>query len=411
MTDLAGTAGETNPFAPEHRADPYSIYRHLRDNDPVHWDEDQEAYLCTRYSDCVELLRSPGVSVDAMQSTAAEARRPTVQGANLAFEARPMLFMDPPDHTRLRGLVNKAFTPRRVEALRPEIEKLVDGLLDGVVDRGELDVISDVAFPLPVIVIAQLMGIPLEDGDQLKAWSKALARTIDPVVSEDVAQQAMFSGLSFINYLNELIEQRRKDPGPDLLSALITAQDERGGLTHQELVVNTILLFIAGHETTQNLIGNGMLALMRNPDQRRRLTEEPDLIKGAVEEMLRYDGPVQLTARHLLNDTEVSGRRIGKGQTAILLLAAANRDPDQWEEPDRFLITRPDANRHIGFGNGIHFCLGAPLARVEAQAAVAAILRRLDDLELVEDSPPYTDNFTLRGLARLPLSFRRSAQA
>lgn len=407
MTDLAaGTAGGTNPFAPEHRADPYSVYRHLRDHDPVHWDEEQEAYLCTRYSDCVDLLRSPGVSVDATKSTHAEERRATVQGANLAFEARPMLFMDPPDHTRLRGLVNKAFTPRRVEGLRPDIEKLVDGLLDGLTERGEIDVIADIAFPLPVIVIAQLMGIPLEDGDQLKVWSKSLARTIDPVVSEEVAQQAMFSGLSFINYLNELIDQRRKDPGPDLLSALITAQDERGGLSHQELVVNCILLFIAGHETTQNLIGNGMLALMRNPDQRRRLTEDPDLIKGAVEEMLRYDGPVQLTARHLLEDTEVSGRRIAGGETAILLLAAANRDPDQWADPDRFLVTRPDANRHIGFGNGIHFCLGAPLARVEAQATVSAMLRRLGDLELVEEMPPYTDNFTLRGLARLPLRFR-----
>lgn len=407
MTNLAaGAAGAKNPFAPEHRADPHSVYRYLRDNDPVHWDDEQQAYLCTRYTDCVELLRSPAVSVDAMKSGHAETRRPTVQGADLAFQARPMLFLDPPDHTRLRGLVNKAFTPRRVEALRPDIEKLVDSLLDGIIERGELDVISDIAFPLPVIVIAQLMGIPVEDGDQLKAWSKALARTIDPVVTDDVAQQAMFSGLSFINYLNELIEQRRSDPGPDLLSALITGQDERGGLSHQELVVNCILLFIAGHETTQNLIGNGMLALMRNPDQRRRLTEDPELVKGAVEEMMRYDGPVQLTARHLLEDAEVSGRRIVKGETAILLLAAANRDPEQWADPDRFDIVRPDANRHIGFGNGIHFCLGAPLARVEAQAAVSAMLRRLGDLELVEEAPPYTDNFTLRGLARLPLSFR-----
>ena len=410
MTDLAaGTAGGTNPFAPEHRADPHSVYRQLRDHDPVHWDDDQEAYLCTRYADCVELLRSPAVSVDATKSAHAEARRPTVQGANLAFDARPMLFLDPPDHSRLRGLVNKAFTPRRVEGLRPDIEKLVDSLLDGAMEHGELDVIADIAFPLPVIVIAQLMGIPLEDGDQLKAWSKALARTIDPVVTEDVAQQAMFSGLSFINYLNELIEQRRRDPGPDLLSGLIAAQDERGGLTHQELVVNCILLFIAGHETTQNLIGNGMLALMRNPDQRRLLAEDPDLIKGAVEEMMRYDGPVQLTARHLLEDAQVSGRRIAKGETAILLLAAANRDPEQWENPDSFQVTRPDANRHIGFGNGIHFCLGAPLARVEAQAAVSAMLRRLDELELVEEAPPYTDNFTLRGLARLPLRFRPKA--
>ena len=352
MTNLAaGAAGAKNPFAPEHRADPHSVYRYLRDNDPVHWDDEQQAYLCTRYTDCVELLRSPAVSVDAMKSGHAETRRPTVQGADLAFQARPMLFLDPPDHTRLRGLVNKAFTPRRVEALRPDIEKLVDSLLDGIIERGELDVISDIAFPLPVIVIAQLMGIPVEDGDQLKAWSKALARTIDPVVTDDVAQQAMFSGLSFINYLNELIEQRRSDPGPDLLSALITGQDERGGLSHQELVVNCILLFIAGHETTQNLIGNGMLALMRNPDQRRRLTEDPELVKGAVEEMMRYDGPVQLTARHLLEDAEVSGRRIVKGETAILLLAAANRDPEQWADPDRFDIVRPDANRHIGFGN------------------------------------------------------------
>ena len=405
-----------DPFAPEFRSDPYPLYRRMRVADPVHWNEDHAAFLLTRYADCVEMLRSPGVSVDgtnavltAEQIARQEGIRHRQAGTGIdAFmmQARPMLFSDPPDHTRLRGLVSKAFTPRRVEALRASIEVLVEELIDPLADRGELDVIGDVGFPLPVIVIAQLLGVPLEDREQLKGWSRDLARTIDPVVSDDVAMQAALSGMQFVNYLNGLIEERRKDPRDDLLSALIAVEEEGEHLNHGELLVNCILLFIAGHETTQNLIGNGMLALLRHPEQLEKLRGDRSLAKGAVEEMLRYDGPVQLTARHMLEDREVGGRLIRKGQTAVLLLAASGRDPEQFSDPDRFDITRPDANRHIAFGNGIHFCLGAPLARVEAQVAIPALLARFGDMQLVEEPPPYAENFTLRGMARLRVAVR-----
>src|SRR5581483_1325590 len=253
----------------------------MRTEDPVHWSEDQGAFLLTRYADCVELLRSPGVSVDGSKAELTADRLARRQGlvdqqtgAGIdAFltQSRPMLFSDAPDHTRLRGLVSKAFTPRRVEELRPHIEALVTDLVDPLMERDEIDVIGDVGFPLPVIVIAQLLGVPLEDRDQLKGWSRDLARTIDPEVSDEVAMRAGLAGMQFVNYLNGLIEERRTRPREDLLSALIAAEEHGEHLSHAELLVNCILLFIAGHETTQNLIGNGMLALLRHPDQMDRL--------------------------------------------------------------------------------------------------------------------------------------------
>ncbi|HEV2369379.1 MAG TPA: cytochrome P450 [Acidimicrobiales bacterium] len=401
-----------DPFAPEIRANPYPLYRRMRETDPVHWSEEHGAHMLTRYADCSELLRSPGVSVDARNAELTAERlaqredmieRQTALIGPQAFimQAQPMLFSDPPDHTRLRGLVSKAFTPRRVEELRPHIESIVDDLIDPLVGRDEIDVIGDVGFPLPVIVIAQLLGVPLEDREQLKGWSRDLARTIDPVITDEVAMRAATSGMQFVNYLNGLIDERRQQPRDDLLSALITAEEEGQHLSHPELLVNCILLFIAGHETTQNLIGNGMLALLRHPDQLARVRDEPALAKGAVEEMLRFDAPVQLTARHLLEDRRIGDVNVRKGETVILLLAAANRDPAQFEDPDRLDITRPDANRHIAFGSGVHFCLGAPLARVEAQVAIPAMLRRLGPMEPAEPEPPYAENFTLRGMARL----------
>src|SRR5207249_4004242 len=265
------------------------------------------------------------------------------------------------------------------------------------------DVIADLGFPLPVVVIAELLGVPLEEREQLKGWSRALARSTDPVFSVEVAQDAAMAGLQFINFLNVLIDERRKAPRDDLLSALIAVEEGGEHLTHEELLINCILLFIAGHETTQNLIGNAVLALLRNPTELARLRDDPASVKNAIEEVLRYDGPVQLTARHFLDDVELSGTKIRKGQTAVLLLAAGDRDPAQFADPHRFDVTRPDANRHIAFGSGIHFCLGAPLARVEAQVAVGTLARRFPDLALLDDDPPYSEMFTLRGVASLPV--------
>jgi cytochrome P450 len=323
------------------------------------------------------------------------------------MESKPMLFLDPPDHTRLRSLVSKAFTPKAVEAMRPHIADLVDDLLDAAATKGEIDVVEDLAFPLPVIVIAEMLGVPVEDRDQLKPWSRDMARTIDPIVTEETLQTAAMSAMQFVNYLNGLIDERRRHPGDDLLSALIAAEEAGEKLSHEELLVNTILLFIAGHETTQNLICNGLLALLRHPDQLDALRQhagDAAFVKNAVEEMLRYDGPVQLTGRHLTADVALpSGPTIPGATTTVILLAGANRDPAMFDDPERFDVTRANANRHIGFGQGVHFCLGAPLARVEAQVAIPALLRRFAKLELMVDEPEYRENFTLRGLASLPV--------
>jgi cytochrome P450 len=395
-----------DPFAPEVRADPYPLYAQMRAEAPVVWSEEQETFLATRYADCVSVLRSANVSVDNRKAGRVGARRaPLRDNAVLgAFEEiRPMLFSDPPDHTRLRALVSKAFTPKRVEALRPHIAELVDGLLAPAAADGGMDVVADLAFPLPVIVICELLGVPVDDRDQLKQWSRDLARTIDPVVPPDVAQQAAVAGMFFINYLNNLIDERRSAPRDDLLSALIAVEDEGERLSHAELLVNSILLFVAGHETTQNLIGNGLLALLRYPDQSAALRDDPSLARNAVEEVLRYESPVHLTGRIFVEDGEVGGVRIPRGETVLLLLAAAHRDPEMFPEPDRFDIRRENANRNIAFGHGIHHCLGAPLARVEAQVALQAPVSRFPAMALAGEPVP-SETFTLRGLASLPVS-------
>lgn len=409
-TDAANTAtaptAAVDPFAPEHRENPYTAYRALRDQGRIVWSEEQEAFLVTRYQDCIDVLRHPAAS-SSMANADNRGRRESIADTPMAMlEARPMLFSDPPVHTRLRGLVSKAFTPRTVEAMRPHIVELVDRLLDDAEAQaqhdGVIDIVRDLAFPLPVIVIAELLGVPLEDQEQLKPWSADLARTIDPVVTMETAAQAAMSGMQFINYLNGLIEQRRARPGDDLLTALIAAEEGGEHLNHEELLIMCILLFVAGHETTQNLIGNGMLALVRHPQQMQALRADPALTKNAVEEMLRWDPPVQLTGRHLLDDAEIAGAPVRKGQSVITLLAAANRDPDVFSDPDALILSRDNANRNVSFGHGIHFCLGAPLARAEAQAAFPKLLERFGSIELAAE-PEHRETFTLRGLTSLPV--------
>jgi cytochrome P450 len=313
--------------------------------------------------------------------------------------------MDPPDHTRLRGLVNKAFTPRVVEALRPRVHGVVDGLLDAAEERGEADIIEDVAFPTPVAMICEMLGVPAEDVDRFRAWSAVAARSLDPdfvLPPEEVARREQ-SFMEFREYFADLIAARRKDLKDDLLSRLIVAEDEGDKLTEAELLSTGILLLIAGHETTVNLIGNGTLALLRYPDQAQRLRDDPSLLKTAVEELLRYDAPVQLTGRTALADIELPSMTLPKGKTAITLLGAANRDPEAFENPESVDIGRED-NRHLAFGLGVHFCLGAPLARIEGQVAIGELFRRFPKIRLLEDPPPYKPNFTLRGLASLRVS-------
>jgi cytochrome P450 len=313
-----------------------------------------------------------------------------------------MLFQNPPDHTRLRGLVQKAFTPRRIELLRTQIQQITDGLLDQVQARQTIDLIPALAYPLPVAVIAALMGVPAEDHTKFHAWSNALVDSLDLVPDPDLAERLALAERGFRTYFDDLIRERRRNPGDDLLSALIAAEEAGDRLSSDELYFSARLLLVAGYETTVGLIGNGVLALLRNPAQRKLLQEQPGLIANAVEELLRYDGPIQMIGRTLLETVEWQGVVFTKGQGVALLTGAANHDPALVERPDQLDITRPPA-QHLAFGSGIHYCLGAPLARIEGQIALQTLLRRFPDLQLAEEAPPHRNNFVFRSLQRLPV--------
>jgi cytochrome P450 len=397
-----------NPFDPTFRVDPYPTYRRLREEDPRHHSP-LGMWVLTRFDDCLSLLRDPRGSSDAGNSDAYRewvASRVDDEMLERMERIRPFLFRDPPDHTRLRGLVSKAFTPKVVEGLRPRVQEVVDELLDAAAGRGEMELVEDFAYPLPVRIISEMLGVPPEGHERFKGWSRELARALDPdfVLPDDVLERRRKAIFEFHAYFQELIAERRRQPRDDLLSALIAAEDEGHRLTEDELLSTCTLLLVAGHETTVNLIANGVLALLRNPEQLARLRHDPTLAKSAVEETLRYDPPVQMTGRIALEDVDVDGVTIGKGEQAILLLGAAGRDPDQTADPERFDVGRAEI-RHLAFGGGIHFCLGAPLARVEGQVALAALAGRLDDLELAVDEPEYKENIVLRGLAALPVRF------
>ncbi len=397
-----------NPFMPEMRANPYPAYQLLRAADPVHRafvDGFPEVWILTRHRDVTALLRDSRVSSDRRKSALYEAFIQTLPESFRAEELVPsMLFLDPPDHTRLRGLVNQAFTGRVVERLRPRVTEIVGGLLDRVGGAGEMDVIEDLAFPLPVNVICELLGVPRMDRDRLRRWSLDLIYTLEPLVPPDAMERATVAAAEFREYLRGLIGERRSRPGPDLLSGLIAAEDGGGRLTEGELVSTCVLLLVAGHETTSGLIGNGTLALLSNPTELRRLHDEPEIARSAVEELLRYDSPVQLTGRLLVDEIEISGKTLSAGAEVVGLLGAANRDPEQFEDPDRLDLGRAE-NRHIAFGNGIHFCLGAALARVEGQVALGELARRFPSMQLAGE-PAWRDTITLRGLRSLPVSLR-----
>jgi len=390
-----------NPMDPEFVADPYPTYHRLRAEDPVHHSP-LGFWVLTRYEDVVAALRDPRLVKEPIAAFVA-ARF----GAAMPAMGLSMLDRDPPDHTRLRGLVNKAFTPRVVEALRPHIQKIVDGLLARVEGAGTMDLIEEFAYPLPVTVICQMLGVPVEDRERFKQWGLDIARGLDAILlppDSDVARRSAAARRALAEYFRALIAERRAAPRGDMLSDLIAAEEAGDKLSEDELLATCILLLVAGHETTVNLIGNGTLALLRHPDQLRRLRENPGLIAGAVEELLRYDGPVQRTARIPSADVTFDGLTIGKGEMVMPFIGAADRDPAQFPDPDRLDITRTD-NRHIAFGWGIHFCLGAPLARVEGQIAIGTLVQRLPKLALATDRPEYRQSLTLRGLTTLPVGF------
>ncbi len=392
-----------NPLLPEFHADPYPFYRRLREEDPVH-QSPLGIWVLTRYDDAVMVLRDPRFGREGMAELL-EARlgAGSVRPAN----TRDMLFRDPPDHTRLRALVSRAFTPRVVEAMRPHIQEIVDGLLDRVEGARGMDVIEDLAYPLPVTVICEMLGVPIADQDVFKQWSADIARSLDASIlpaGSEVITRGQEAGDALREYFRSLIAVRRKRPQPDLLSALIAAEEQGDKLSEPELLATCSLLLIAGHETTVNLIGNGLLALLRHPDELRALADDPALIQTGVEELLRYDGPVQRTGRMTMADVEIGGRQIPKGSIVAAVIGAANRDPAHFPDPDRLDVARRE-NRHIAFGFGIHFCLGAPLARIEGQVAIGTLLRRWRALKLVSDTPEWRESSVLRGLKTLPVTF------
>jgi cytochrome P450 len=393
------TAEMFDPRSPDFRANPYSYYDSLRATAPVLYWGLWNFWFLSRYDDCSRLLRDARLGHGEPGGEPPEEQR-----ALFEMQRHWMLIKDPPDHRRLRELVHKAFTPRRVEQMRDRIQAITDGLLDRVQAAGQADVIADLAYPLPVTVIAEMLGIPAGDHDQFHDWSNELARSLDLTDDPEVYNRASASATALTNYLRELIARRRRQPQDDLLSALITAEEEGGRLSEDELYATCALLLIAGHETTINLIGNGVLALLRQPDQLHRLRQEPGLIRTAVEELLRYDSPVQMTSRVALETIELQGQTIQAGQQVAFLLGAANHDPERFANPHKLDLGR-DPNPHLAFGNGIHYCLGAPLARLEGQIAINTLLRRMPDLALATERPEYIDNYTLRGLERLPVTF------
>jgi pimeloyl-[acyl-carrier protein] synthase len=401
---MTGTtpALEFNPFLPEVHADPYPLYHRLRTEDPVHR-SGSGLWVLTRYADVVAVLRDPRMSSDPRRSAQSQLLARDTDGQYPWQDGAPsMLFLDPPDHTRLRTLVNKAFTPAAIGRLRARVEELAERLLDRVAGAGEMDLVDDFAYPLPVTVICELLGVPAQDQTRFRVWSSALVHLLDPLVAEDAFQRALEARTALRGYLGALVAERRAHPADDLLTALVAAEDEGHRLSEAELVSMCLLLLIAGHETTVNLIANGTLALLAHPAERARLAADPGLAASAVEELLRYDSPVQLVGRHLLADLEVGGRPLRQGETVIAVLGAANRDPAQFPDPDRLDLSR-SPNRHVAFGGGIHFCLGATLARMEAQVALTALLRRFPDLAPGDSPPTWRDTVTLRGLASLPL--------
>lgn len=389
---------------PENRADPYPIYRQLLEQAPLALPE-SNLVVFAGFADCDAVLRHPSSCSDRLKSTAAQQAVAAGQPAR-PFGVPGFLFLDPPDHTRLRKLVSKAFSPKVVKSLEPDITALVDGLLDTVAAAGRFEAIADLAHPLPVAVICRLLGVPLEDEPQFSAASTVLAQGLDPFIAFTGQTQGMDerleAGLWLRGYLRDLLAQRRAHPGDDLMSGLIAVEESGDQLTEEEIVATCNLLLVAGHETTVNLIANAMVAMLREPKYWTALSRDAGLASAIVEETLRYDPPVQLVGRVAGDDMTINGADVPKGDIMMLLLAAAQRDPALIDRPDEFDPGR-GAVRHLAFGLGPHFCLGAPLARLEAAAALTAVTARFPDARLAAE-PVFKPHVTLRGMAALDVT-------
>ncbi|MGH9114694.1 MAG: cytochrome P450, partial [Acidimicrobiales bacterium] len=402
---MSGTEVAYNPFLPGHAEDPYPQYEAMREHDPVHLNM-FEVWMAFGYAEVRAMLRDQSLSVEdaKMHPTAMTEWVLQEMGDAADMGNRSMLNVDPPAHTRLRRLVSKAFTPRMVERLRSRVERLVDQTLEAAAEAGRMELMDDLAFPLPFAVITDLLGMPPADTTELRRLSGLVVRSLEPVADGETLREIAAAGRSLREMIAGAIEWKRARMTDDLLSALIAAEDEGDKLSPAELAEQVALLYLAGHETTVNLIGNGVLALLRHPDQMELLRADPGLDASAVDEILRYDSPVQMSRRVVLRETSLGGKTVEPGGLVVLALASANRDPLKWGAgADRLDVRRPDAGDHVSFGGGHHYCLGASLARLEGQVALGRLARRFTRVEQAGDIA-YNGRLNLRGLSRLPLA-------
>lgn len=396
----------TQMLDPEYLANPYPLYHQLRTVDPVFWDKASgNCWIVTSYKDVIAGLREPRLSVRRLEGGIGwlpDVLKDTFE-APIHAVMRQILFLDPPDHTRLRGLISKAFTMHMVEQLRPRIQHIVDTLLGPAQATGQMEFISEFAHPLPAIVIAEMLGIPSEDRSQFTSWTRLFAQLLD---GGNTTLRTLITSLqgirTLMEYLRTIINRQRREPQDNLIQAMISAEEQGDMLSEDEILGNCMLLLSAGHGTTTHLLGNGLLALLRNPSQRQQLQQYSALMPGAVTELLRYDSPVQLTSRVAREDLRIRDKEIKAGQQVLFCLGAANHDPAQFAQPD-ILNLRRQENRHIAFGYGIHFCLGAPLARLEAEIAFETLLRRFPQSRLATQEVTWLSSQVFRGLNALPI--------
>ena len=398
------TAPTWNPFDKDFAINPYPTYARLRKEDPLHRTAN-DLLLVSRYDDAFQVLRDPTTSMQGRRNRNAEApEHMRVLVERTEGRGPSLLGLDPPDHTRLRGLVQRTFTPRAISRMREQTTTIVDELLDELVEIQEIDLISQYAFVIPFAVIHQMLGLPDTELTMVREWSQALSKTLEPFLTPEEVDEAISGGVYMDEYLGEAIAHKRKHPKDDLLTALIEAEEEEDRLSEDELRSMTGLLFIAGHETTVNLIGNGTHALLNNPDQLQIIREDESVDGTMVDELLRYDSPVQNSGRTLTQDTIIGGVEIAAGETILTSLGSANHDEIFWGPTASELdVRRKDASRHLSFGNGIHHCLGAALARMEGEIAVANLVRRFPDLDF-NGEPTYNGRVILRGRETFPVT-------
>ncbi|MBW2316282.1 MAG: cytochrome P450 [Deltaproteobacteria bacterium] len=390
--------GRFNPFLPEHRNDPHATWRTLREEVPVYRSRVFGAFLCTRYDDVLRILRDPIFTTDRSGTAGMRAVMRVAKGHPdfAGLIERNLLTLDGPEHRRLRKLVSKAFTPRRIEQLRPGLEATVDDLLERVAEEGEMEVVSSLAYPLPVIAIADLLGVPQQDHDRFRDWAGRLVQLLDPFQGRGGAKPMIEATSEIFDYFRGLLADRRANPRDDLLSAMLAAEEDGERLAEVDLLSLSSLLLVAGHETTSNLIGSSVHLLLRFPDERKRLQDDLGLLSTAVDEFLRFESPIQFTDRAVLEDCEIGGQAIRKGQLVVAGLQAANRDPAHFADPDRLDVGRTD-NPHLAFSQGAHFCLGSQLAKLEAEVAIGALLRRFPDFSGPPQPSAWRRSMIVRG--------------